>query len=318
MNLERVYAVPREFDEQARTWYSSLYDTHFATTKVGWAVGSAQILHTRDGGKTWLNQYSNLAAFRSFSPRRVFAVNAKTGWIIGLASGADARCCYTRDGGKTWIAKTFKVELNPTDVFLIDSKRAWIASDDGLFPVRSGKILSTTDGGITWNDCEPIIEGKPHQIRFIDAQKGWLLRTYPNQNQTRTRSELLFSGDGGINWRGIGHFDRKLSRFYPLGVKRVLVVGENGFIAQTKDGGKSWKRSRTRTRAFINAVGFYDNRRAIAVGDYDTILLSEDGGEGWEKVKRPDSDEHLIAAHFTSTATGVITTSTGVLRFDIH
>ncbi len=100
---------------------------------LGWAHGTDEVLlHTRDGGRTWVNQVSG-------TDRRmygIFFLNPMLGWAVG----SDTR--KTVDGGKNWVFK-HKPDNTGREVRFIDDNRGFMAGDKGV-------VMSTTDGGETW------------------------------------------------------------------------------------------------------------------------------------------------------------------------
>ena len=76
--LHSVYEVPHRVDEEDNTiLISALTDMSFATDETGWAVGSGQVLLTRDGGQTWLNCFQPQLRQFGISPWRARAVDAR-------------------------------------------------------------------------------------------------------------------------------------------------------------------------------------------------------------------------------------------------
>src|SRR5262245_11276856 len=71
---------------------------------------------------------------------------------------------------------------------------------------------------------------------------------------------------------------------YPLAVSSAgataRVVGEDGTILATDDGGATWTLRETGTTARLRAVSFAGST-GWAVGDSGTILKTEDGGTTW-------------------------------------
>ena len=59
------------------------------------------------------------------------------------------------------------------------------------------------------------------------------------------------------------------------------VVGGNGTILHTSDGGVHWMDQSSATTAALYAVQFLTQRRGTAVGAVGTVLATEDGGTTW-------------------------------------
>jgi photosystem II stability/assembly factor-like uncharacterized protein len=315
IQLETVYEVPSRTDEDNTVWYRCLSDMHFVNSRVGWVVGSGQVLRTQDGGGTWANQYRNYASQGHLNPNRVFAINPKTCWIIALGGAIDIRCSYTPDGGKTWGGKEIKTELHPNDIFFVDSKRGWIVSDNGHWPAYGGMIHLTNDGGDSWESRNLGVNGKPVLIRFIGVKKGWLLEEYLNKDQTRTLSNIYMTDDGGYSWRLINGFDWSISDLYIFNENRILATGEGGFIAKTMDGGRNWKRLETRSRAIVNSVAFYNGRRGLAASGSNHLLMSDDCGETWDRINNLKNYPGAIKGRFTSESTGILMSTTSIYSF---
>ena len=60
--------------------YDDLFSVSFPTEKEGWACGRwGTILHTADGGKTWIRQNSGT----DFTLSSIYFVDSKNGWAVG-------------------------------------------------------------------------------------------------------------------------------------------------------------------------------------------------------------------------------------------
>ena len=59
------------------------------------------------------------------------------------------------------------------------------------------------------------------------------------------------------------------------------VVGENGTIVRTTDGGNSWTIQASGTTQTLWAVSFTDPNHGTAVGEAGTIVGTTDGGDHW-------------------------------------
>jgi photosystem II stability/assembly factor-like uncharacterized protein len=59
------------------------------------------------------------------------------------------------------------------------------------------------------------------------------------------------------------------------------VVGNNGLILRTTDGGQNWVPQASGTTSQLRAVCFRDANTGTVVGDQGTILRTTDGGQTW-------------------------------------
>jgi photosystem II stability/assembly factor-like uncharacterized protein len=64
--------------------------------------------------------------------------------------------------------------------------------------------------------------------------------------------------------------------------KNGWIVGDNGCVLHTKDGGNIWEKQVSKTEAFLSKVFFLDKQRGVIVGDGGTVLWTEDGGSVWQ------------------------------------
>jgi len=317
--LNKTYKVPDRTDSEGRLWYECVYDMHFATRSTGWAVGSRQILHTVDGGRTWTNQFKNQRENYFMVPGRVFAVSPKLCWVLATTSQSPVKCIVTADGGATWTAKRLGA-ANPSDIFFIDSKRGWLACDDGKMPTRNGRIHSTQDGGQTWVEHQVSLPGKPTNVRFLDTLNGFVVIWTPNRTGTSLFSELFASVDGGHSWQRRMAFKEQVLSLCVLSNGRLFVAGENGLLAMSRDAGKKWTRRITGVSVCINTIRFRGNTVGIAGADEGTLLISLDGGVNWQPARilgATDDTDNIVEVHSTGERRGIIATSTSLRTFGI-
>ena len=62
---------------------------------------------------------------------------------------------------------------------------------------------------------------------------------------------------------------------------KVWVVGKNGLVLHTGDGGRNWVRQASGTTQTLSAVSFAGERTGFVVGSGGTILSTRDGGRSW-------------------------------------
>lgn len=158
------------------------------------SVLTPAISHTVDGGRTWVRQPIPDTLGRVYIPT---FVNERQGVAIG-----DSSIFYTTTGGKRWNYVEFQksctnekyltgYDIQPLDVFFLDSRNAWLSFEDG-------RIARTTDGGKTWCDLlatteEKLANEQKHlkEIHFEDLSHGWGLGADGFLYETK---------DGGKTW----------------------------------------------------------------------------------------------------------------------
>lgn len=112
----------------------------FLSDKVGWAVGyDGTILHSADGGLSWVLQHSDPEARPLYD---VLFLNAQN----GIAVGAYGTWYQTADGGKTWAAQASPLaDLGQhfNRLLRLDATTLFIAGERGM-------VARSTDNGTTW------------------------------------------------------------------------------------------------------------------------------------------------------------------------
>ncbi len=319
-NLQSVYKAPQLVDQDKAVLCRQLTGMSFGTGEVGWAVGSAQVLFTRDGGLTWLNQFEPQLRLLGMAPWKARAVDANTCWLIGLLSAGDLYCCYTRDAGRSWQPKRFHPKFFPRDIFFAGSKTGWIVGDDGDYYSSHGRTLFiTNDAGDSWDEVDLELAGKPTCLRFLeDGRRGWLIEERLTKDDNTISSHLYSSTDGGLQWEEVVHFGRDIGDLCVLDAQTLFVAGADGFASRTTDGGQTWQRLKTGSRGFINSIEFYNERRGLLLSDFGVLLLTQDGGETWERISDRREVGNLVAAAFLSETRIVVTANRGIYNLQLH
>lgn len=313
VTIGKLYEAPLSIGEDGEDRLYPLNDLSFASASVGWAVGSAQILHTRDGGETWVNQFEPRVRRLGLSPWWVRAVTPETCWVFGLLSAGDLYCSYTRDAGRSWHAQLFRQGFFPNDICFAGQKRAWVVGDDGEYRSRARLLLVTNDGGDSWEEVELGLEGRPSRVTFpADGGRGWMLENRLKADENGIDTRLHASDDGGLSWHEATRFGREISDICVVDAETLFVGGESGFVAVSTDGGLNWERRRTRCRGFINSVSFHDRLRGVALSDFGVVLLTKDGGATWERLSGMVKTENFVAAIFTSESRAVIASTRNI------
>ena len=108
----------------------------------------AGLIHSSDGGRTWVDQSVNAPADEQRSFDAVTFVDTLTGWVVGHAApGAPPPILHTTDGGQHWVSQALPAgtlgELS--DVAFLDRERGVTV---GLYQGAIGFV--TQDGGESW------------------------------------------------------------------------------------------------------------------------------------------------------------------------
>lgn len=296
-------------EDGGKTWVSqenitsTLNCVFSITDKEAWAVGeNGTVLHTLDGGIKW----NSLTVGITRAVARVYFINSQTGWL--LAGEAVYR---TKDGGKNWEVSLLQVNLPEPGAFggksranaignvlpndwweedfvFLDDKNGWLV-------LGTWQIFHTTDGGKSWEAKEVGYRSYGlSRISFIDAQHGCAGGT-----------SIICTEDGGETWQerlGIkpGEMERRdgfmiLIRGISLTTPSLgWVVGVEGEILKTEDGGKNWAvKSRSRNLSdyfWDSSIGWTRSYR-----DYGrhkikgSLVKTENSGLTWTAQKEFDA-----------------------------
>ena len=233
----------------------------FINENEGWAVGDNGIIrHTINGGQNWTAQTSPMAGLLT----SVYFIDENNGWIVNRDNWGEI--CHTTDGGNTWALQA-ESSLNPfNDVFFINPDKGWVVGMDST-------IMRTEDGGQTWLKCNLHISNNPYlrSVQFIDELRGWTVGT---------GGFILMSTDGGISWQEIDTpFDDLLQSVYFTDPLNGWAVGTDGKILRTIDGGYTWFRQYSGVeRGYLTAVCFTDPLNGWIAGEGGTIKRTSNGG----------------------------------------
>ena len=76
--------------------------------------------------------------------------------------------------------------------------------------------------------------------------------------------------------------------------KRIVAVGDRGFIVYSDDDGRTWSRANAPAAPLLTALRFADEKQGLAVGHDAVILATSDGGESWTQVFSAAKDERPL------------------------
>ena len=103
---------------------ASLDAVFFLNQSNGWAVGDAgTIVHTADGGQTWLRQEWFNPGYTYPDLKGVWFAHASHGWAVGVPFGS--LMLRTTDGGATWNLQTTGCSQTLDGVVFTDADHGW-------------------------------------------------------------------------------------------------------------------------------------------------------------------------------------------------
>ncbi len=279
-----------------------LQSVFFVDQDYGWIAGAHLILHTTDGGNTWIEQPVPPVIIYYVD---VFFLDRMNGW----ACGNDAKIIHTTDGGNTWVDQPNPyIFPNPIlySIHFANADTGWaLGGDHGNYPTFTPRrvILYTTNGGNSWDFQYSVSNELPiYCSNFINpmeafaaSESGDVMHTSNGGNSWTETSPVFSYRLYGINFANSN--TGWISGEY-LGVPHVAS------ISKTTDGGTSWQTQTFGTDQYLQDIYFVDEMTGWAVGGTigtsgtATILYTTDGGSNWNQQSVPTSNT-LLGVYFS-------------------
>ena len=250
-------------DDQGKSFHQAssvplstpLTGVSFVDSRQGWAVGHwGAILASNDGGDSW-----QIQRLSSNEDRPLFAVhffNAEQGVAVGLWS----LVLTTDDGGKTWAEQKLeappgssRADLNLMGLF-VDARGSVYAA------AERGQVLRSDDFGKSWSYLDTGYEGTlwsgavlADGTLLVGGQRGTLLHG---------------TADGQV-WQRVPLESKSSITAIAVSGKQVVVVGLDGLMVRSSDGGESFQEQKTPDGVSLTA--------ALLSGNDYPVLFSRRG-----------------------------------------
>jgi photosystem II stability/assembly factor-like uncharacterized protein len=281
-----------------------LQGVHFKDAQTGWAVGfGGLILHTTDGGKTWVKKEIEMPrpaeSGNERSPRNRGPVDYWNLYFrdanVGFITGTRGAIFMTKDGGQTWVRKQWVAESTGRRSRRSRLTATWMVNDQiGFMVGENNTLLKTTDGGETWRGAaERVRVGETRNnleaICFASPTHGWIIGSF---------GTLLHTTDSGETWeaKSVAGVDNNLMSIHFFDEKTGWISGQEGLILHTTDGGTTWAQQTTDVYDDLHDIIFVDKLTGWAVGTFGAVLHTTDGGQTWTATKAGRSSD-LKAVH---------------------
>jgi len=265
---------------------NTFYDVTCVDALKAWTSGDlGQVLHTDDGGGSWVIQPIVL----SKNATRLYFLNADDGWVVG-GNGTVGR---TTDGGNTWEQNfTPHYQAEYYGLNFTDALHGWIVAGypDSL-ATGQGYVDRSTDGGINWDSLYRSTGYEDfYDIRFLDNSVGVLVGGYENDY-----SPIVWrSTNGGAAWSPVA---LPANAYYLRGLDfsgdHGWAVGRFGSVIRTLDAGSSWTFQNNPATTTLFDVDFSDTLHGIACGQ-NIILYTTDGGQTWNQSGIEESEIRTV------------------------
>lgn len=218
----------------------TLTSVSFIDEKLGWAVGHwGVVLHTQDGGETWVRQRMDTAHDRPLFAVQFFDTNH------GAAAGLWSLVLVTADGGKSWQTVDMpipegakKADLNLLGLFTDDKGRLFAAGESGM-------VLRSDDRGHHWSYLATGYKGS-FWTGLVTADGSILA--------AGLRGALYRSTDDGQNWTRIDIQSKSsITALARIG-SDIVGVGLDGLVLRSTDGGIGFKADVRNDRVSLTAL----------------------------------------------------------------
>jgi photosystem II stability/assembly factor-like uncharacterized protein len=271
-----------------------------------YVVGSGGLLLvSHDGGKTWERRHLNEGRPGNEFHQDIdlysisFAPGGKNAWIVG----EQGLIMHSGDGGDTWQVQHSKATNQLLSIAAVSDTDVSAVGDHGT-------LLWSNDGGQSW-ELTALNNLTFYAVAFSDPANGWAVGEFET---------ILHSADGGKTWqvqRGGKVADFTVPPYFvvvPQSGQDVIVAGQSGVYATSKDGGQSWQDGKLPSERSIYGASVANGSGNVwLAGAEGTIFQGVPGGE-W-KTKDPTFQDltALAAAPHIGLAIGLSGT---ILRTD--
>ncbi len=281
------------------TWEKIDVPTHqylksvcFVDSLYGWIAGdSGVILHTTDGGSTWMQQDTHAAN----DVEDLFFLNRNLGWASTFNYTSvpyGTILLKTTNGGNTWVSQPFpKENIFVTCILFTDSLHGWVGG-------KPHALMRTSDGGNSWTqaaiDTSTLAFFPVLCIQFYNDQYG-----YASGGMFDIAGVTWHTSNGGELWYAIDATNAPADEVHGLHIfDSIHVMGSGGDpdfgygvgMIRTSDGGLNWNYEELTIQGNAYDLDFRNELEAWApLGPRRKLIYSMDAGTTWSPVVTPDS-----------------------------
>jgi photosystem II stability/assembly factor-like uncharacterized protein len=238
-------------------------DLRFLTDQIGLgATSDGKIYRTTDGANSWSLISDTTRAVHSF-----FFLDANNGFAVGDGS----LFLVTKDGGATWAPKD--IGIPPTNLRSIQCASLTLC----VMTTEPGTALvRTDDGGATARLVTP------SQDPIFAAGFASATRIAAGGATGAT----AVSDDAGLNFAPIGgRLSGTYTRVRAGGqTGTAFAPGDNGSLAKTTDGGKTWTRGNVATSEDVIDIAFPTALVGYALDSSGGLFRTNDSGATWKTL----------------------------------
>jgi photosystem II stability/assembly factor-like uncharacterized protein len=243
-------------------------DIFFTDATTGFALTSGpdggSIYRTTDGGNTWVRKATDPHALAS-----VFFADAMNGYAVGTSN----TILKTGDGGSTWEVQTVPDDV-PADN--LTSIRCSGATECLMATASGDRVLRTTDGGTTVTAINP----SARKV-FAATLSSASVAVGVGERGTTVRSTNADATEPSFSPVGDEPLTGAFTRLRATSADVVAAPGENGRLALSTNGGRSWTAVRVPTPDNLLDAWFVDATHGFVLDVNGRAQRTDDGGASW-------------------------------------
>lgn len=253
-------------DFRMKYFRHKLFDVDFVDNAHGWVCGDYGLVwNTTDGGKTWVPRESG-----TILPLRGISFgDSKNGWAVG-DQGIILR---SADGGATWVKQESGIKEHLMEVEFLDCQKGFAI---GVFAA----LLLTEDGGVHWQDISARVKEKEKEMEFFLSESEETVAAETGETEE----------DVDIVGEGMPTLEPLLNDICFVDAQTGWIVGEEGNVFHTSDGGATWKKQTSGVGDDLFSVYFKDSREGWITGLNGLLLHTVDSGTTWTKQECPGAE----------------------------
>ena len=289
-------------DDQGKSWRQVsvpvavlLTAVSFADEQHGWAVGhGGVVLHTKDGGETWVKQFDgNIANQMIIKQAETYVEELEE--ELANADEEDAL-----DAEYALEDAQFALEDAQIDAEVGASKPLldvlfW-SRTEGVVVGAYGFIFKTEDGGSTWRNLGSNMDNADRfHLNAVTQIKGGTLLA------AGEAGVLFRSTDLGESWESIDSpYDGSFFGVSATGEEgTALAFGLRGNLFRTTDDGVSWEELDSNTESTLIGASFDGDNGITIVGNSGSVLRSRDGGMTFNETIRENRLGNVSVIHIS-------------------
>ncbi len=211
----------------------------FIDQNTGYVVEDG-VYKTIDGGLNWVHIIGG-------EKQTLFFNDALTGYV----GGRNSSIAKTTNGGQTFIGQTLPlatVDIN--SIYFVNDLTGFVC---GGYPNTYGVIFKTINGGNTWTFISTQTQDIEFRaLHFVNTSTGYAV----GGHMFASSGVIYKTVNGGDLWFQIGITSRDFNDVYFTDINTGYVVGEEGTIVRTTDGGMLWNFQNSNTNNDIFTVLF--------------------------------------------------------------